>query len=230
MPKSETTRTYIFADADLKQKADALAQTIDRDMAQFATRNITKVHLTNFRNLIDDFDNCSTDEELLGMVSVATERKDAAAAVLRPQLRTIRNTAETAYGGSGMYNLFGFGPIADAPDNDLCQLAKRVHRVATRLLPELAVQGLTQAQLDTLQSGYKELDALLDKCAEAEEERDIEAQGRITKGNTLYAEMVRLAGIGKSLFEDTDEARYNDYVLIGAHSSPAKPADDAHAA
>lgn len=225
MPKSETTRTYIFADADLKQKADALAQTIDRDMAQFATRNITKVHLTNFGNLIDDFDNCSTDVELLGMVSVATEQKDAAAAVLRPQLRTIRNMAETAYEGAGMYHVFGFGSIADLPDNDLCQLAKRVYRVATRLLSELAAQGLTQEQLNTLQSQYKALDTMVDKCAEAEETRDIETQGRITKGNALYAEMVRLAGIGKSLFEDTDEARYNDYVLVGAHSSSDKPND-----
>jgi hypothetical protein len=32
--------------------------------------------------------------------------------------------------------------------------------------------------------------------------------------------MSRLASIGKSLYEDTNEAKFNDYVLIGS-STPA---------
>lgn len=216
MPQNEMTRAYAFADADLKQKADALTTTINRDMAKFATRNITKNKLETFGALIEAFDVCTTDEELVGMLKEATEQKDAVAAALRPLLRTIRNMAEIAYEGKGKFHLFGFSAITDLSDNALYQLAKRVHRIATRLMSDMEKQGLTQAQLDNLQNLYTELDVCIDKCNEAVENRDIETQERISKGNALYSEMMKLASIGKSLFEDVDEARYNDYVMIGA--------------
>lgn len=221
MPKNEMTRAYTISDADLKQKADALVTSINRDMANFATRNITKDKLTAFSQLIEEFDATSTDEELLGMVKIATEQKDATVAALQPLLRTIRNMAELAFEGKGKFHLFGFNAITNLSDNDLYRFAKRVHRMATRLLPELATQGLTQELLNSLENLHKQLDIRLDSCAEAIENRDIETQDRITKGNALYAELIKLASVGKSLFEDTDEARFNDYVMIGSAPAPA---------
>lgn len=217
------TRAYTISDADLKQKSDALVASINRDLDRFATRNITKDKLTAFSQLIEAFDATSTDEELLGMAKIATEQKDATVAALQPLLRTIRNMAELAFEGKGKFHLFGFNAITNLSDNDLYRFAKRVHRMASHLLPELGAQGLTQDLLDSLQSQYKELDIRLDKCAEAIEIRDIETQDRIAKGNALYAELMKLASVGKSLFEDTDEARYNDYVMIGSQP-PTSPA------
>ena len=226
MPQNEMTRAYAFADADLKQKADALVTTINRDMAKFASRNITKNKLETFGALIEAFDACSTDEEWVGMLKATTEQKDAVAASLRPLLRTIRNMAEIAFEGKGKFHLFGFTAITDLSDNGLYQLAKRVHRIATRLMADMAAQGLLQTQLDALQNLYTELDQRIDKCHEAVENRDLETQERIAKGNALYSEMMKLASIGKSLFEDVDEARYNDYVMIGSQPAITNTATD----
>ena len=41
-------------------------------------------------------------------------------------------------------------------------------------------------------------------------------QERIRKGNVLYNEYVRISEIGKSLFVDNDEAKYNNYVINDA--------------
>jgi len=59
----------------------------------------------------------------------------------------------------------------------------------------------------------------------ATENRDLQTQDRIIKGNLLWDEMGRLASIGRSLFEDTDEALYNDYVLVGGAGAKKTGAD-----
>lgn len=222
MPQRETKRVYTIADADLKQLADALLGSMNRDIAAFATRNITAAKLDEYSQLITNFDMASTDEEMLGLSMVVNESKEAIVTALRPLLRTIRSISDNAYNGKGYHHVFRWGAINDLSDNALCQFSKRVHRVATRLQAAMAEHGLTTALLNELSSLYDQLSKAIDECDKAEEERDLETQDRITKGNILYAEMMRLAGIGKSLFEDNDEARYNDYVLIGSHPSPPK--------
>lgn len=222
MPKQTATRQYSMADGNLKQLADALKTSINRDLADFATRNIMAAQVTALQALIDTFDATTTDEELLGMVTNAVNLKDAIANNIRTAVRPIRSMAETAYGTTGKYNTFGFDGLSELTDADLYRFARRVVRVGTKLLAELAAQGLAAAQLtniDTLATSY---DTAIDAIENAVEDRDLETQDRILKGNALWAEMSRLASIGRSLYEDTDEARYNDYVLVGG-STPTPP-------
>lgn len=225
MPQQVITRLYSMADADLKQKADILTKTIQRDIADFGTRNIKASTLQDFDKLIEAFDNTSTDEELLGFSITATEEKDAIAESLRRAIRPIRNMAELEYKGKGKYNVFGFENLSEVSDNDLYRLGRRVARVANRLKPDLLAQGLTDTQITAISDLCTQLDLAIDHIGEQAENRDIETQDRVLKGNALYTEMMRLASIGKSLYEDKDEARFNDYVLVGGSSKPDSPAD-----
>ena len=72
-----------MADSQLKQLADGLKTTITRDLADFATRNITATQLATYQTWIDAFDATSTDEELLGSVAVATATKNEVAENIR---------------------------------------------------------------------------------------------------------------------------------------------------
>ncbi len=157
------------------------------------------------------------------MVTDATNAKNTIADNIRIAVRPIRNMAETAYGTTGKYNTFGFDGLSELTDNDLYRLTRRVIRVGTKLLAELAAQGLTAAILTALGVLATDLDTAIDAIEDAIENRDLETQDRIIKGNVLWAEMSRLASIGRSLFEDTDEARYNDYVLIGGSTPKTAP-------
>jgi hypothetical protein len=214
------TRLYSIADADLKQLADALANSITRDIADFGTRNIDTRTVDELRLLTTTFDDASTDQELLGLVMDATAIKDTIAENTRKAIRAIRNMAELAFNSKGLYNTFGFDDMANMSDSELCTLAKRVFRVGNRLMAQMEPQGLTAATLAALQTLRDQLDNALDNINEAVENRDIETQQRVMKGNALWQEMSRLASIGKSLYEDTNEAKFNDYVLIGS-STPA---------
>jgi hypothetical protein len=226
MPAPVQTRNYHLADADLKQRADILKNTITRDLGDFASRNIHTGSLDAYQLMIDDFDNCSTDVELAGLVQDATLQKDSLVDQVQKAIRPIRNMAEIAYSGKGKYVSFGFEDLSRLSDNDLIRMARRVARVGAKLLPELEPQGLTKDILANLTEMASNLDNAIDVKETAIENRDLETQERIIKGNTLWAEMVRLASIGKSLYEDTNEAKFNDYILVeggGAAAPPTPP-------
>jgi hypothetical protein len=225
MPAPILTRRYNFADADLKQEADKLKITVNRDLADFASRNINAGTLDAYQLMIDDFDNCSTDVELAGLVQDATLKKDSLVDQVQKAIRPIRNMAEITYDGKGKYVSFGFEDLSRLSDNDLVRMARRVARVGAKLLPELEPQGLTKDILINLTDLAVQLDNAIDAKEAAVENRDLETQERIKKGNTLWAEMIKLASVGKSLYEDSNEAKFNDYVISegGGGAAPTPP-------
>lgn len=225
MPQQTITRNYPIADGDLKQKADGLANTLTRDLADLAPRNIVAANVTALQALTTSFNEHSTDEELAGLVQDATLRKNAKRKESEIAIRSIRNMAEIVYDSKGKYNNFGFEEITKISDGDFYRLAKRVMRMSTKYLTDLAPQGLTAAQINILQNLATDFDNNIDDIEDAVENRDIETQERIKKGNSLWAEMIKLASIGKSIYEDVNEAKFNDYVLStsGAKTNAVTP-------
>jgi hypothetical protein len=219
-------RLYNIADASLKQVADDLKDSIIRDTTEFATRGFTPTKLEAFEALIIAFDETTTDEELRGNITTKVELKDALAKTLKQEISAIRSRVVNKFGqSSGVYNSFGFGELANLSDDELYRTAKRVVRIATSLLSELSSEGLTIDILSNITQQAINLDIAIDAVGEAEEKRDLQTQDRITKGNALYIEMVKLAGIGKSLNEFSNEAKYNDYVLIETNSQKVEPTE-----
>lgn len=219
MATKEIVRKYRCSDDELAQKADGLVDSMTRDTADFATRKVDATRIAEVTTLSNQFKNYPTDKELQGAVTVATEIKDATKKDLVEKLSKVRNMAETKYGKSGKFKTFGFGELSRLKDDILFKTSKRVVRVGTTLLAELATEGLTAAQLTEISTVGATLDTNIDAIEAAEENRDIKTQERIIIGNNLWDKMVTYANIGKSLFEFKDEARYNDYVLTDAPSS-----------
>lgn len=222
MSQTVITRNYSLSDGDLKQKADGLATTLTRDLPDLAARKITDGFIKHLRDLITHFDEHSTDEELQGQVEEATMKKNATRKQAETAIRSIRNMADIAYSGKGRYSNFGFEDLTHLADADFYRLAKRVVRMSTKYLPDLEPQGLTTDQIAALQTLAKGFDDDIDAIEDAVENRDTETQERINKGNTLWAEMSRLASVGKSVYEDTNEAKFNDYVLMPSPESGGK--------
>jgi hypothetical protein len=222
MSQSIITRSYPFADGELKQKADGLATTLTRDLPDLAARKITDGFIKHLRELTTNFDEHSTDQELLGLVQEATTKKNATRRQAEIAIRSIRNMADITWGSSGKYKNFGFEEMTELTDADFYRLAKRVVRMSTKYLPDLEPQGLTTDQIAALQTLAKGFDDDIDAIEDAIETRDTETQERINKGNTLWAEMSKLASVGKSVYEDTNEAKFNDYVLMPSPESGGK--------
>ena len=221
MPQQVIIRSYSITDGELKQAADGLAKTLTRDLTDLAARKVTAATVNDLNKLINNFDEHSTDQELLGLVNDATIKKNASRKEAEIAVRQIRNMADIVYSGKGKYNNFGFEDLTRVTDADFYRLTKRVVRMATKYLPDLEPQGLTATQIDALKKISQKFDDDLDDIEDAIDNRDTETQERIVKGNTLWAEMTKLASIGKSVYEDTNEAKFNDYVLMPAPGSDA---------
>ncbi len=225
MSKNELIRDYTIGDDEVWQQADSLVQSMQRDATDFAARMVDATRIAEITTLSTQFKNLPTDPELLGIISTATEIKDATALQLRQKISSVRNMAETKFGNNGKFRTFDFGELSRLPDSDLYRTAKRVVRVGTSFLADLASEGLTAAMLTQITTLATTLDTNIDTMEAAVENRDIKTQERVTVGNSLWAAMVKYANVGKSLYEFTDEAKYNDYVLTpsAAPTPPATP-------
>jgi hypothetical protein len=220
MSQNEIVRDYKIGDDELWQQADSLVLSMQRDAADFANRMVDSVRISEITNLSNQFKNLPTDPELLGIISTATEVKNANALDLRKKLSSVRSMAASKFGENGKFKTFDFGALSNLTDSDLYRTAKRVVRVGTSFLPDLATEGLTVGLLTQITTLATTFDSNIDAMESAKENRDIKTQERVIVGNNLWAVMVKYANVGKSLYEFTDEARYNDYVLVDTPLPP----------
>ena len=96
--------------------------------------------------------------------------------------------------------------------------AKRVVRVGTTNLNDLASEGLQQSHLDTITQLNNEFDALLIEQKLKIGERDILQEDRVEDGNEIYSLLIKYTQTGQDIWETSDVAKYNDYVVYNTSS------------
>jgi len=62
------------------------------------------------------------------------------------------------------------------------------------------------------------LDLAIDAQAKGISDRDVATEDRTEILNVLYRLLTKYAGIGQDIFSETDEAKYNDYVIYDTPS------------
>ncbi len=214
MKKNEVKTKFNFSYGHLKQLADNLLQLLDRDIVEHTTRGFNPTKRTAFVKLINIFDACPDDEQLLGIRESATQAKDDARAKLEKQMRTIFLMAKNAFtSDSGKYREFGNTDLSTQTDEEVVRNAKIIITTATKYLTQLADEGLTTAVITTLSNTKKELDDAIDAKIKAVSNKDLAAETRIEAANNLYDMIVKYCDNGKDLFIEVNEAKYNDYVI-----------------
>ncbi|HJT72833.1 MAG TPA: hypothetical protein VJ720_02420 [Chitinophaga sp.] len=225
MPIKPAKRTYKCTDGTLIQKSGQIANCITRDQAQFSSFGVLPATVTAFRVLIADFELKITDDEAVGEQTTATATKGALRKGIENDLRTTRGIVQDVYKGAGKYRKFGFDDFTKLGDNDFIRMAKRVQRVLAQVQTEIVDDKPIVADLiNSLDTLIEQFDTALDTVADKKNERDIATQNRVLAGNSVYAELVRLCDIGKTIFQDNNEAKYNDFVL-NLYMGPV-PAED----
>lgn len=202
-----------MTDGELIQKADDLNSSMTRDAADFADRGVDAIRqgmLTAARTALW---NTSTDEEMKGLVTVAVGTKNGYRGELENGLRQFNSMAKIHYKGQGLYTTFVFTDMTKKNDDDFARQAKHLHKVATDCLDDLANEGLTIEKLGAFSSLLAQYDESINQILDAEKARDLESQLRVERGNHLFDLVMEFANIGKSIYADTNEAKYNDYVI-----------------
>jgi hypothetical protein len=214
MKKPEVVRLYNFSDAALVTTGKEKIAFMRRDFAAFTPFGVTAALVTSLETVINAFSNTITDIESVSRQTGVTTIKDAKADQLRVAIRAVMARAELKYGTQGAkYKQFGTEALSQQSDSDLLITGKRVVRAGTEFLADLAPNGLTAAMLTAITTLCNEFAVLIVDVKFKIGERDIMQEDRVEAGNAIYKTLVQYTTTGLSIWETSDVAKYNDYVI-----------------
>lgn len=207
-------RDYTISDADLTMFVSNLVQTMTRDIAEFADYGVTAANVTTLQSLGNQFELFPPDTFYLADVGIATADKDLKRTELLQATRKITNRALAKWGvNSAQYNKFGVKGLSDMTDREILATARLVVMTATDFLSQLASEGLTQDIIDDYAIIVQQFESKMNDMNTAIADRDIKTRERIAMGNQLYALVSKYCTYGKTIWENVNEAKYNDYVI-----------------
>ena len=224
MEKQEVQRIYKFADSTLVVKGLEKVAFMERDKPEFDGYGITPVLVQELKDSLTAFSERITDIEALGDQTQVTVDKDAKAEAIRTAIRGVMSRVVLSFKeGSPKYKKFGTEALSKQTDSDLLITAKRVVRVGNEFLAELAARGLTGAMLDAITDLANEFSDLIVDLRIEIGDRDIEQESRVEAGNAIYETLVKYTNTGQSIWESTNVAKYNDYVIYNTVSGEPEP-------
>lgn len=219
MKKKEAFRLFNFSDAVLITKAQEKIVFIRRDYEEFEAFGITNPLITELENNVTDFSNSITDIEALSNQTEMTAGKNAKAEELRVAIRAVMSRVQLKYGvDSAKYRKFGTESLSQQSDSDLLIIGKRVVRVGTEFLSELAENGLTAQMLTQINTLIHDFEMLIIDMKIKIGERDILQENRVETANAIYTTLVNYTNTGQSIWSSRNVAKYNDYVIYNTVS------------
>ncbi|MDZ4824731.1 MAG: hypothetical protein SH856_14835 [Flavobacteriales bacterium] len=96
--KRVLVRNYSISDGTIIQLADAIGNTVTRDMADLSVYGITPATVTELETLREDFANLLDDAYYVGMQLSATESKNKIRDELETTVRSLATRAEIKLG------------------------------------------------------------------------------------------------------------------------------------
>jgi hypothetical protein len=225
MSKSKVlVRQYNFTDAWLIQLADMILTLIGRDFAALLIKGVTDAKKATLQSLRDQFSETKPDAYYLALAGIETEIKDAARKQVETAIRTIFVAAENVYEtGTAHYAAFGNPALTRLTDEEMVRNSRMALSAATKFLPELDDEGITQEILDSTLVLVNIFDKSINIQDEAQKARDLATEDRILKGNALYKMIVKICNSGKDAWAPTNESKYNDYVIYNTPSGTPEP-------
>jgi hypothetical protein len=214
-------RKYKMADGKLVETTIRVLVGAERDVAELTPFGWDQDRIDALRSSMLAFADLPTDGELSAMMAEKTEEKD----LLRKRstdyvmVQIMGRVSQRFDVESRTYERFRVGDIHSESDGNFYMTLKRVARQATDLQPQLVAEGLNQAIIDMVTQQADEFIAAMEAQDKAVDDRDLAVQARVEAGNLFYEELLKLGAIGKRIWLNVDESRYNDYVLYPNQSA-----------
>ena len=226
MKKKEVVRDYNFSDGRLVTIVNEKIAYIRRDEAQFDSYGIKADMVDALERQTNEFSDTATDVELVADQTEVTAAKDVIVANLQVAIRGVMSRVVLKYPvESAKYRKFGTEALSKQSDAELLVIAARVFRVGTEMLPELEEHGLTARMLDDVNDFRGELQQELVDMKLKIADRDIEQESRVEAGNAIYATLIKYTNTGQSIWETSNVAKYNDYVVYNTKTGNEEDVD-----
>lgn len=207
-------REYTFSDSTLWLKVGNVAYSMERDEAEFITRGVPALDRQAFVAQGNAFEQLLPDSYYRARVSQAVATKTAAKEDTERLVQDVSGFVQQKYKlGSPEYKFLGIKGYQGMREREQVTAARQVVSVAEDLLSDLTPIGLTQAKIDELTAAAQAYEDGLHLVSQREKERDEKTRARIVAGNALYAKLVEYCEIGKLIWENSNPAYYNDYII-----------------
>jgi hypothetical protein len=221
-------RKFALSYEQVAAKAENLLLAATRDLADLDEYGINSTLLTAFSTKFEDVTSLKIDDVWVQEVAIKNQEVYLTAALLRTMIRGIVGRAALVFGENSLQvKTFRAEQLTRQSARRLIDTAKNVIIKAGEYLSQLAVRGLTQDIIDNLEATLAVYETKRAAANSHSDARSIAAQERLIAYNSLYDDMVVIAGAGKLKFGETDPARYQDYVIYdtfgGANTPPAAP-------
>lgn len=206
--------------AELAQRGDRMFALVTRDQEHFTALGYAEDLPAQLQNKTNAFKALLPDMFYEGQQMLKTDEKSGHRQELKALLGEVRFRARLALGeNSTKYRLFRFTSLTRLNDKELVSYAKHVIQTAQQMLPELAPRRVDQPMLDEIVAANTRLDDAIDSQAEAIAVREQKRVERVDESNSLYELIVELCNVGKRVWENKNEAFYDDYVLYSSSKS-----------
>ena len=214
MNENLTRRNYNMTNGELCMFASNLVNIMTRDLADLATFGVTTETIASFKDLGDSFEVFPSDDFMLGDVMIATEAKNEKKEEIKTMIRQMAARFEAKWGiHSGQYKKLGINGLSEMNDKNLLGVARGVYLSAESFKTQLATFGVTEELLESINDLIAEFEVSQNAQGDAIMARDNKTKERIEMGNQLYQLIVEYCNFGKILYERTDPAKYDDYVI-----------------
>ncbi|MGQ7869563.1 hypothetical protein [Sunxiuqinia sp. sy24] len=114
------------------------------------------------------------------------------------------------------YRALRFGEIQTMKEQDLIIFANHVSTTCRQMLNKLARPNITEDMLNTLDTTTQQLDDAIDEQKKMISTREAKTFEREEKANAIYVQIAEICEVGKKIWEEKNEAYYNDYVIYGS--------------
>lgn len=223
MKKQTPSTNFRFSFATLIGLGQKTVSVMDRDQSELLFYGIAAADRTIVAQATLNLQDMPTDDEYKGIVIGHTATKDQLTDQIKVGIRSVMVRVADVFGEkSGTYYRFGTTGLSKMNDLDLLQCCKRVTRMAGSYISQLETKGLTPVMLETITQLATQFEAALEAKKDAELEREVATEQRITEANELYALITRVCGFGKDYWYTRNEAKYNDYVIYDTPSGNAE--------
>ncbi|MCX6154857.1 MAG: hypothetical protein NT007_11935 [Candidatus Kapabacteria bacterium] len=210
----EINRDYSMSNAELSILAAKIIANMTRDSTQFATRGVDSGDITALSVLKTAFDAVPPDEVYIGEIKDEASEKKALRDTLTTEIQTVSGFFEQKYGtNSGKYSSLRIKGFHNFSDGNFILTARNVAAQASAYFADLSAIGLTTTLLVDLTSNTGDIEDKIIDINTKKQLRDSKTVERTQKGNELFSYITQYCKIGKLIWENVDEAKYNDYII-----------------
>lgn len=222
--KREVVRKYHYPDSWMITLCNRTILFMVRDILKFAAYAVDAAVVDAYRDEVDAFEIFPTDIELAGKQKIKTEEKDTSADLTKTGIRGVMTRVVSKFKeGTPKHDMFGTKGMDAMTDSELLKCGRRVVRMGTEYLAELAGTGLTALILTALDDQCQAFEDSIAAQEDAISKRDIATQERALLGNAIFEKLMNYCSIGQNIWYDNDEAKYNDYVIYTKSGSLVNP-------